>query len=114
VEAFTAKERKGQKRRNMPSTKDHAEDKAKLTKTIESMIQISDQGADTDDLRELLRYVPQRWLTTVWDWAFIVQLAENAEKSMQAALASRQVLLTGIREIGQAAGAQVETAAAGR
>jgi len=97
----------------MANTKDHAEHKQKLTKTIESLMQSSDRAANTEDLREILHYIPQPWLTTVWDWAFIVQLAENAERNMQMALASRQVLLTGIREIGQAAGAQVKTAAGG-
>lgn len=97
----------------MANTKDHAENKVKLTKTIESLIQNSSSAADTDDLREILRYIPHPWFTTVWDWAFITQLAENAERNMQMALASRKVLLTGIREIGQAAGAQVQTAAGG-
>jgi len=95
----------------MANTKDHTEHKQKLTKTIESLMQSSDRAANTDDLREILRYIPQPWLTTVWDWAFIVQLAENAERNMQMALASRQVLLTGIREIGQAAGAQLQASA---
>jgi hypothetical protein len=99
----------------MADAKSHEEDKAKLAKTIERIIQSATQGADTEDLQEIRRYIPQPWLTTVWDWAFINQLAENAEQNMRAALASRQILLTGIREIGQAAGAQVKTAAgAGR
>jgi hypothetical protein len=95
----------------MANAKGHTEDKAKLTKRIEGIIQTTTQGADVGDLQEVLHYIPHPWITSVAEWTFILQLVENVEQNMIAARASRHALLSGIRQIGEAAGAQLKVAA---
>lgn len=98
----------------MPNTREHQDNKTQLGETIERMMSLAVETANIEDLKELLSYIPQHWLTTPPEWMLIGGLAELAELNARASLKSRQALVNGIREIGAAAGANLKTAAGGR